>query len=226
MGTILNTAILAQAQTILLDASGVRWPNTELLGWLNEGQRAIVGFKPTAYMKSLAVQLAAGTKQAAPSDCVQLVDIARNMGTDGNTPGRAIRITNRATLDAQVPNWHAATPSATVKHYTYTLLDPLRFYVYPPQPANGQGYVEITYGALPPAGVLGVAIAVEDVYAHTLLDYVLYRAFSKDTEFGADANRATAHQNAFLASLTGKAEVEAGLSPNVTAPANPKITPT
>jgi hypothetical protein len=55
---------------------------------------------------------------------------------------------------------------------------------------------------------------------HTqLLDYVLYRAFSKETEF-SDQSAANVHYAAFMAALTGKAKTELGLNPSSAAPAN------
>ena len=220
MGTILASKIIENAQIVLLDKSGVRWSPAELLGYLNEGQRALVGYKSNAYVVSRSVQLVAGTIQSIPDDAVQLFDIVRNMGANGGTPGRAIRIAKREMLDAQVPNWHAATPSAEVRHYLYAEASPRQFMVYPPQPTVSPNYVYMTFGALPPAVALSEPIRVDDIYEMPLLDFVLYRAWMKDTEFNADGNRSAAHMQAFIAALTGKGRNEAGASPNVTAPAN------
>lgn len=223
MGTIIASTIIDKAQTILQDTTGIRWPDDELLGWLNDGQREIVIYKPNASVKNQSVALAAGTKQTIPADGVQLIDIPRNMG-NGSTPGRSIRITMREVLDAQVPNWHALAQTTEIKHYTYTPLDPKTYYVYPPAVAGTQ--VEMIYAAAPTnVGSSGSAITIDDIYQTVLLDYVLYRAYSKDTEYAADVNRAAAHQNAYLAALGGKAKVEAAVNPNATAPANPNVTP-
>ena len=104
MGTIIASTIIDKAQTILQDTTGIRWPDDELLGWLNDGQREIVIYKPNASVKNQSVALAAGTKQTIPADGVQLIDIPLNKG-NGSTPGRSIRITMREVLDAQVANF-------------------------------------------------------------------------------------------------------------------------
>jgi len=225
MSTITAQSVVDKVQVILQDTTGVRWPDSELLDWLNDGQREIVLYKPNAFIKNLAVRMAGGTKQSLPADGVQLIDVVRNMGTNGTTPGRAVRITMREVLDSQLPDWHSETPSSVVKHYVYSLLDPKNFYVYPPQPAAGQGYVELVYGASPTDTTLGGTITLDDIYQNVLVDYILYRAYSKDTEYAADQNRAATHQNAYIAALTGKAKVEVGANPNSMAPANPNITP-
>lgn len=225
MSTITAQSVVDKVQVILQDTTGVRWPDSELLDWLNDGQREIVLYKPNAFIKNLAVRMAGGTKQSLPADGVQLIDVVRNMGTNGMTPGRAVRITMREVLDSQLPDWHSETPSSVVKHYVYSLFDPKNFYVYPPQPAAGQGYIELVYGASPTDTTLGGTITLDDIYQNVLVDYILYRAYSKDTEYAADQNRAATHQNAYIAALTGKAKVELGANPNSTAPANPNITP-
>jgi len=222
MGTIVASVVIEKVQIVLQDVLGVRWPSaTELLGWLNDAQREIMVFKPNSNPKTLAVKLAPGTRQSIPSDGVQLMDVVRNMGTTGTDPGRAIRIAMREVLDAQIPNWHAAPAASVAKHYMYTVLDPKNFYVYPPQPAVNQGYVEMTYAAMPADVGLGAAISVDDIYQNVMVDYILYRALSKDTEYAADPQRAIAHQTAYITALTGKMKVEAGVNPNVSAPANP-----
>lgn len=222
MGTIIASDVIEKAQIVLMDATGTRWPvATELLGWLCDGQREVLVYKPNAFVKNLAVKLAAGTKQQLPTDGVQLIDVVRNMGANGTTPGRAVRITERESLDSANPDWHTSTPAAVVKHYIYSLLDPKHFYVYPPQPAADQGYVEVIYGATPGDVALTDPIAVDDIYQNVLVDYILYRAFSKDSEYNGDGGRASAHQNAYMTALTGKMRVEWVANPNVSAPANP-----
>lgn len=225
MATVTVSSVISKVQTILQDTTGIRWPDTELLGWINDGQREIVLYKPNSFVKNTGVQLTTGTKQTLPADGVQLIDVVRNLGTTGGSPGRAIRITMREILDSQVPGWHYATPAAEVKHYMYSNLDPKTYYVYPPQPASGQNYVELIYGAAPTECSLGGTITLDDIYQTILVDYCLYRAYSKDTEFAADQNRAKQHQDAYIAALTGKAKVEAGVNPNLTAPANPNVIP-
>lgn len=213
MGTVLASSVIERAQTILQDTTGVRWPaDSELLGWLNDGQREIVLLKPNAYVKHSAHRLVAGAKQALPDDGVQMIDVVCNLGIAGSMPGRAVRIVERSVLDAQVPNWYASAPAAEVKHYCYSPLDPKTFYVYPPQPVVNQGFVELVYGANPADATLTGAITLDDIYQNVLVDYVLYRAFSKESEAG-DNQRASLHRGAFEAALNGKANGEAIVNP-------------
>lgn len=220
MGTILANTIINKAQVVLHDVAGVRWPDSELLDYLNEGQRAILTYKSNAYVRTRSVPLVAGTLQSLPADGVQLFDIVRNMGANGATPGRAVRLVKREMLDSRAPNWHSATPSSETQHFMYAEASPRQFLVYPPQPSVAPGWVEMIYGAMPPDVALNAPIAVDDIYEMPLLDFVLYRAWMKDSEFGADGTRSASHMQAFVTAITGKARNEAGASPNVIAPAN------
>lgn len=224
MGTITAQAIVNKVQIILQDTTGIRWPDTsELLGWLNDGQREVLVYKPNANVVNKSVALTAGTKQKLPTDGVQLIDVVRNMGTNGTTPGRSVRIAMREILDAQQPDWHAETPTASVKHYMYTPFDPKTFYIYPP--SNGTNQVEIIYSGVPAdLPTLATTISLDDIYSNALVDYILYRAYSKDSDYAANPERAGAAQAAYTASLTGKTQGEVIVNPNTTAPANPNVT--
>ncbi len=205
MGTIYTTSIITKGREILLDTAGERWSDSQLMGYLNEGQRAVPTFKPNAYVTNSSVSVAAGTKQTLPTAATVLVDIPRNVG------GRVVRLVSRKLLDAKAPNWHQADADAEVRHFMYDIEDPRHYYVYPPN--DGTGVVEMIHGAIPPDVVIGQAIALDDIYEIPLLNYMLYRAFSWDAEFSADQGRADKHLTAFIAALTGKANGEAGAKP-------------
>lgn len=215
MGAITVASLLNRAAVILQDPTNIRWPQTELLDWVNDGQREIALYKPNAFVKNTSVQLVAGTKQTIPADGVSLVDVTRNMGTNGATPGVAIRVVTREILDSQLRDWHSSAASATVRHYVYTPLDPKTFYVYPPQPTSGQNQVEVVYAANPTDTTLVGTITLDDVYLTALLAYVLYRAYTKDAEYANNAQVAQAYYAQFQAILTGKASGEGVSNPNM-----------
>ena len=52
-------------------------------------------------------------------------------------------------------------------------------------------------------------ISLDDIYANALLDFILYRAYSKDAEFAANAVRSNAHLTAFGSSLGVKTKIDA-----------------
>lgn len=215
MATIPTASIISRASILLQDVANIRWPQLELLDWLNDGQREVALYKPNACVRNTDVVLAPGTKQYLPADGNSLVDMPRN------TNGAAIRITARGVLDAQVPDWHlAAKASAKVAHYCYSELDPKTFYVYPPSP--GGNSVELIYNASPANTALAGVISIDDIYASALVDYVMYRAYSKDSEYAASGQTASNHYQAFISAIRGKASAKAATDPSTRNPGIPK----
>ena len=221
MGTIATASIVTNAQTILQDTLSVRWPGDELTRWLNDGQREVVLLKPEASTANESVALVTGTKQTIPPAGVSLIRVIRNMGgSPGTTPGKIVRLVNREVMDAQSPDWHTDAALTYVKLYFYDPLDPRTYYVYPQAPAGI--YVEIAYSKAPADA--GTTITLDDIYANALLDYVLYRAYSKDAEYAANSALALAHYTAFGNSIAGKTGAEMARNPNrLDGGANPNV---
>ncbi|MEJ7745359.1 MAG: DUF6682 family protein [Luteimonas sp.] len=198
MGTVSITSVIGRASVLLNDSENIHWSQTELVDWLNDGQREIALYRPSACVVNKDVVLVVGAKQTLPGDARSLVDIPRN------TNGYSIRQVDRRALDAIAPEWHLqAKAKARVEHFCYAETDPKTFYVQPPSP--GGNSVEVIYYANPPAVGIGGFIAVDDVYASALVDYIAFRGMSKDTDYTpGGANAATAHYNAFLSAVKGQ----------------------
>jgi hypothetical protein len=227
MATIQVDDLIDRAATIAQDQTGIRWPDAEWLNWLNDAQREVVLLKPQASVVNNAVQLSVGTKQTIPSDGVMLIDVVRNMGNNGTTPGRSIRITSREVLDAQIPDWHtAANAAGAIVHYMFDPRDPKTFYVYPPAIAVGDGshYVELVYSASPTDCTIGGVIQIDDIYANSLLNLMLYRGYSKDAEYAKNAQFAAAYYQQAMSSLGVKSQSEMAQNPNLSVGAmNPNV---
>ena len=200
-------SVMRKANTTLQDVGAVRWTPSELLDWLNVGMRSIVTIKPNAKTESVVLTLAAGTRQTVPVTYTMLSRVVRNMGTNGTTPGKAIRmLASREMLDAQMPDWHSTdgipfTPA--VEYAIQDTVNPREFYVVPGN--TGTGRIEVIVGVVPtpvspPAGAAALSIdnytgtlPMDDIYLDILLDLVLFRAFSKDSAAPDAAQRAQAH---------------------------------
>ena len=223
MGTITAQSIINKASTLLLDTSNVRWSRAELLGWLNDGQRQIVTMAPSATNKVATMRLVAGTRQNIPSDGWTLLNIIRYMGTDGTRPGRAVRVTSQQLLDSYNPNWHSSTPSVVPQSYVFDQQDMTAFYVYPPN--TGNGYVQLNYSP-EPADLISESqpIVVRDIFQTALLDYILYRACSKDAEYAPGLQLAAGYLQTFNLAMGVKQDAEIKNSPNQSLqPRNPMM---
>ena len=221
-GTLTGTNLLSRIKDTLQDTTSVRWPEAELLRYINDAQREIVNFRPESSAKTANVQLVTGTKQALPTDGLRLIKVTRNMSGTGNATGkRAIRIVNVDILNTQEPDWNDPTVSgdaahgSVVKHYIFDEDDPRNFYVYPGV-ANGQNaFVEIVYSASPTdLANTSATISVDDIYANAIIDYVLYRSYMKDAEYAGNAQRAQNHYQLFTASIGQGGQSAMLLDPN------------
>ena len=214
--------LLSRVESILQDTANVRWTEAELLNYINDGQREIANLKPDATALHSNVQLVTGTKQAIPTDGLRLLSVVRNMydASGGATGGKAIRLVARDILDTQEPNWHDptvtgdATHGTTPKHFMFDENDPLNYYVYPG--IAGNAYAEIIYSQRPTdLANTSATIAVPDNYSNALIDYCCFRAFMKDAEFAGNQQRAGAHYQTFTVSVSGKAQIDALIKPDL-----------
>jgi len=206
-------SIVDKVESLLQDTTNARWPVLELVGWLNEAQKETVREKPEAYTTTTAVQLTAGTKQSIPAGGILLIDVIRNMGTDGTTAGNAIRIADRRLLDTHVPDWHHTKNSTQyVDNYVFDERNPKIYFVSPP--SDGNNYVEICYSTIPATVAAGQNIILDDIYESVIIDYMLYRAYSKDADYTNNAQRAISHYQAFLIALGQQDKAEKIFDPN------------
>lgn len=200
-------SILNRASALLNDEEHVRWDEAELLEWLNDGQRVIAkGPATDAYVLRNTITCATGTVQSLPSDANRLVDVIKNVSDGSN-----IHQSDYATVDMLKPAWRAEEVGPA-EVYFYDGNNPLEFEVYPPQ-AGGET-IEVVYNAAPGDAEISGNVVINDLYADSLIDYIVYRALSKDTEDSAlDLNRATAFYRAFLVSIGYKETVDGEVEP-------------
>lgn len=206
------SAVLNRVQDILQDTTGVRWPESELIRYLNDAQREVVLQKPDAKSSTLTMDLVAGTKQVIPSEGLRLLEVIRNI-KENNEPGNAVTLLARGVLDAQVRSWHSAAPSENgPDHYIHDARDPKTFYIYPPTvlPSKLEVMISVT-----PTDVTTPSdtISLDPIYANVLIDYMLYRAYSKDADFAANENRMMLHYQAFASSLGLKMQMGMAFAP-------------
>lgn len=153
-----------------------RWPEIELIRYVNYAQMALAKFLPTVSARTDAIKIKPGTKQdlarvvaadikpgsgatAADTDGIGLMRAIRNMGSAGTTPGRAIRgPVDRYTKDSFEPNWASET-GTEVLEIVFDKNLPLTFSVSPGVPASPSVWIEIEWMAnlpkLPDGGAPG-----------------------------------------------------------------------
>ena len=208
--------IIRDAQIELQDATGVRWPATELVFYLKEGERVIATKRPDQTAVEAEFTLVEGDRQTIPATAAALIDIVRN--TAGTK--RAITKTDQFVMDAVEPDWRNQYPVTEIVHFCHDMREPRTFIVYPPGKAGTK--VQMVYSAYPvptfsAAGAASTTvtgnITLADQWADALRYYVLYRAWSKDAESGGNSALAGQNYQLFKADLGEQIEGSSAVAP-------------
>lgn len=205
MATITGQNIIDRAWIKAQDVnggSGVRWPASEALLWINDGQREVVNLLPSSNTITATVQVVAGTRQTLTTfglpGGITFVDVTRNFSVAG-TPGRAMTLRKREWLDEQRPDWHNELASEAV-HWMLDPRDPKAIYIYPAI-AAAAGKVEVIYVLTPPdLTSLSSIIAIDDINANALQWFVLFCFYSKDATY-SQPDKASRYYQLFQQSL-------------------------
>ena len=94
-------------------------------------------------------------------------------------------------------------------------------------PATTTAQLEVVYSSVPTGHTISgntvpdEVIKVDDSWANCIIDYILYRAYSKDAEYAANSQRAAAHYQAMQASLGVKTQSDQAVTPQEGAPRPP-----
>lgn len=187
---------------ILQDKTHVLWTLNDLIDALNAATYALASIRPDSKSTIVAVTLAAGTKQAIPTGGVRLLNITRNMGVNGTTPGKAVTLAQINSFNLTRPGWHTDKTSTVVRHFLFDNRAPKDFYVWPPVPATPVVQVEMVYSGEPtliplttdaPAyDPLTQQLDVSGTFVNPLLEFMLFRAYMKD---GKTKNEMLANQH-------------------------------
>jgi hypothetical protein len=214
---MLASDVMDRARLILQDPDKVRWLDAEGFQWLTDGQRVIVLIRPDACVANEQVALVGGTKQQIPSGGLRLLDIVRNAPN-----GRAVRLVDRDVLDSGDPGWHSAKAASVIREFAYDNRDATTFYVSPPAMAPDPKLIppaaklEIIYSKQPtPVMALTDVLTVIDIYMDPLLNYVMFRCYSKDSQFAQNAGLASAYLQTFMSMLGVKTKADLSYSPDL-----------
>lgn len=224
MATVKVVDLILRARTLLQDTTSVRWALSELQSSLNDGYRETLNFRPDSNTLTGTFTCAAGPRQVlttAFANASRLVTVVRNVAATSDK--FSVQLVDRRVLDSQRRGWYTETPSVSVEKYMFDARQPREFLVYPPATTAAQ--LEVLYAQVPSPHTLtdeqldnaatAEVIRIDDTFANALLDYMLYRAYVKDSEHQANAARAVAHYQAFQNSLGVSAQVNAASQPGV-----------
>lgn len=201
-----------------------RWSDAELMAYTNAAMRQIVSILPDANTVESVQTISNGiARQVLPAGGIKFIKASRNYADDGTTPQGVIRYVEKDALDTYDPDWEYDT---TVKadganffeHFCHDSREPDVYYLYP-APPTAIKKAAIVYSANPTAVTdVGNTIPLDDEFFNGIVQYVVYRALTKESrESLPDAFRAELWQN-FLAALGMQNRADSGISPEANAP--------
>ncbi|MFU2512445.1 DUF6682 family protein [Pseudoalteromonas sp. ASV78] len=217
MATVTVTSVLKKVQIVLQDTTGTRWPLPELLGWFNLAQKDIVNHRPDTHTKSILFDCQLGTRQVLPPEALRLIRITRN---ETAASKRVVKLIDQRILDDQIPDWHDdEKASLVIDHYVYDDRIPKEFMVFPAAAVGAK-----LRGAICTAP-LEVVIAdnefetdvqvlgLDDTYVNPIMDFILYRAYSKDVTYAGSGQNAIAAYQSYANALGIKAQMDQAITP-------------
>ena len=217
--------------------------------YTNYGQMALAKFLPQAGSRVDAVRLLPGTRQdftkilsadikpgagaAADTYGIAVLGMSRNMGDDGQTPGRVIRVVDKYTKDTNDPLWHTKT-GTTVLEFMADSNTPRVVYVTPGIPPSPTVWAEVSWMAepnrVPAGGAPGTEVypytpgsgstallGIHDQFVEDLHNYVAAMCLMKGSKLNQNLAKASNHVSLFTASVNAQATVLTGVNPNLKA---------
>lgn len=184
--------IIGRVNTQLLDTLMLRWPLAELCDYYNDAVRAVILARPDAGAVVETLACVPGSRQSLPAGALRIIDVIRL------TNGGALLPVPREALDHDYPDWHTMTGEP--ERYVYSEIIPRVFYLFP-APDEGVS-VDAVICRIPDAITITsledkTENCIDEAYVNPLVDWILFRAFSKDVAGGANSGQAMQHYQAF-----------------------------
>lgn len=179
-------SLLDRLQRILSDVPEDRWTRETLLSYLSAAQQQIVTLRPDANAEVRSIQLLPGALQTIPDDAHAFLGAIRNMGADGETPGRAIKNKLLAEKESADPAWDDAMEGSVVREAVYDDMTPRQFWVSPLVPAAPVVQIAARLSVLP-AELANEADALEvsETYREPILYWAASMAYDENTDAGS-----------------------------------------
>lgn len=204
--TTKTQSVIDRIDTITADLQRKRFSLARIALFMNEAQSLIAEAKARASSQWRPFTLVAGARQDLRSDSatqwIRLHDVLCNADPAGAPVGATMRQVSRAQLDAILRTWRAATASTAVFEFSLDEREPFAFDVYPPAVAGSKVYLLASVRPAPVCVLNGGGTALADAdeviglndgFDIPMVDWVLYRLFSRDASDAAYVARARDH---------------------------------
>lgn len=211
-----GTNIATDASAIAKDENQVVWVAADMLRWVNDAQRAVCLVRSDAYTNQATVTLVAGTRQSITGR--RLVRVLSNASDSGGTivaGSKAPRTVDFQDLLNADRDWMTGNTGTSVREVAYDEREPTKFWVNPGSDGSSR-FLNVLQSELPTdLTALTDPIVLSDIYAPAMVEWVLYRMFSYDSEVTPNIQRAQSHFTAFFNLLNVKMRSDFVTTPDV-----------
>ncbi len=204
MGTVLASAVIADARRLLQDESNAaqRWTDPTLLALLNEAQLTVASLLPTSSASTTVVTLTASARQILPADALAFLGVNSNMLSDGVTPTSVVMPTTVEELNATNPTWRS--PMVGITQVLRAAQDPNDVYAYYVAPPVSGGKIELQYAKVPATiASLASVITLHDRFRTAFAHFITYKALEQDSDAAGSQQLMQGHQQKFFSLILG-----------------------
>lgn len=201
---LLAGQLFASCAIELNDLEYVRWTKDDLANYLTDAVAVMSALKPTLFTVFVPLRLAPGAVQSVPGEYTELIDVIYNLNSDGS---QGEYVSQGSFTAARALGRSACTPTYgdgyVVRSYTVHPENDTYYIVDPPVPVvNPMPAVWALVRRAPNVIVaetdeVVMANTTPETYRSALLEWMLYRAFARDTESSDSFTKSQAHYKAF-----------------------------
>lgn len=183
-----------------------QWTEGELIEYANDAAIQFVMLRPDLASTSRKVELEPGARQQLPDEATHFYRVDGTLDSFGRVTGQPTQSGYEAARVAA--NWFAPLACAprgspyVVRSFSLDLIEQTAFYVEPPVPPGQKVAVMVNYTAVPEHAGAKDPLPMPERFHNAAIEWMLYRAYSKEQDSQSSTANATAHQNSFY-SLIG-----------------------
>ncbi|MFB1077622.1 phage adaptor protein [Photobacterium damselae] len=178
--------IITRVAIELVDPKMVRWHREDLISYLSDAVSAIAMRRPSLFSKNIRIE-SNESPINLPDDCFQLLVV----DSINDISAQYVLIEK---LNQFNPYWRKekGIPTCWTKHDNETT----KFWLYP-QPLDVVS-ISIQYAKTPIVNEDTTIIALPNIFFGALVDFILYRAFSRDSENPTESAKSQLHFQSFI----------------------------
>lgn len=193
------TDLIERVAGELIDPSFTFWRQDEHLNYLNDALAAILVVKPEVARTTEVLDIKAGLSRVSlPGEAYKLLSV--NQVAD-----IGVQFIEMAELDRLYPNWR--TMKDTPSNWTKYDDEDTSFWLFPVPDSDTT--VDVDYSRQLRVNAVTDRVPLNAIYEPMLMDFMLYRAYSKNAHSETSVVRANHHLRAFELLLKGKSSVDA-----------------